>query len=524
MTRTRKKKRKTFSSNNGDRNPGLIFMLLMGIDVGTTGAKAAVFDELGVQKGYGFEEYGVNCPEPGRAEQDPEEVWRITKRVIAKAASESGPDIGAISVSVQGDAVIPIDGNRAALAPAQLGMDYRGTVEAARCGELFGGKELFRKTGIRPHPINSIVKVLWIKNNEPDLFEKTRKFGTYGDFILGKLGSDEAVIDHTMASRSMAMDLASCSWSEEILGPLGIPAEKLGRIAAPAVRVGKLPSFLAGELGIKAGAAIVTGGHDQTCAAMGAGIVKEGMALDSHGTAEVVSTAFVRPRLDDLMYESYYPCYLHAAKDLYFTFSLNHTAGILLKWFVEGFCGEDAVEAEKTGKRLYELALQKDDDSRPSPVMVFPSFNGSGTPTCVTSAKGAILGLTLSTTRHDIARAINEALSFELKINLDTFKKAGIDISLIRCVGGGARSPIGLQSKADITGLSFAVLQVREAACLGAAMLAGISEGVYSGPSETAGLVHIAGVYEPEKAKADLYEPRFNIYRKYYNMILDIRL
>jgi xylulokinase len=283
-------------------------MLLMGIDVGTTGAKAAVFDEAGSQRGYGFQEYGVSCPGPGLAEQDAEEVWRVTKRVMAEAAARSGPDIAALALSVQGDAVIPAGRDRRALAPAQLGMDYRGTAEAGYAESVFGGPWLFRHTGMRPHPLNSLVKILWIKNHRPELFEKTWKFTTYADYILGKLGSDDMVIDYTMASRTMALDLRAKAWSVPLLEGLGIPPEKLSSVIPSGRAAGRLPASLAGELGIRAGAMIVSGGHDQTCAALGAGIAGENMALDSHGTAEVVSTAFSRPRLDDLMYESFYPC------------------------------------------------------------------------------------------------------------------------------------------------------------------------------------------------------------------------
>jgi xylulokinase len=317
----------------------------------------------------------------------------------------------------------------------------------------------------------------------------------------------------------MALDLKTKKWSIPVLGRLEIPEEKFTSVIPSARIVGRLSAALAGELGIRAGAMIVSGGHDQTCAALGAGIVRENMALDSHGTAEVVSTAFFRPRLDDLMYDSFYPCYLHAVPDMYFTFSLNHTGGILLKWFVENFCGEDAVEAGKKGGRLYEVVLQKGYTGDPSPVMVLPHFNGSGTPTCHTGAKGAILGLTMDTTRHDIARAINEALSFELRINLETLDRAGIEISRLRCAGGGARSPIGLQSKADITGLPFSTLKIREAACLGGAMLAGMAAGVYKDAGEAAQIVQIDTTWDPDMKNHGRYEERFDIYKQIYDTL-----
>lgn len=496
-------------------------MLLLGIDVGTTGAKAAVFDEDGNQRGYGFEEYGVNSPAPGYAEQDAEEVWNIAKRVIACATRQSGPDIRALSLSVQGDAVLPIDSTRRALAPVQLGMDYRARQECALCEKQFGSRHLFELTGMRPHPLNSLLKILWIKNHRPDLYERAWKFVTYADFLLAKLGSDEIVIDHTMASRTMAWDLRARKWSEEILDGLGIPEQKLARPVPSGTEVGTVSGTLAEELGIRPGARIVAGGHDQTCAALGAGITEEDVALDSHGTAEVVSAAFARPRLDDVMFRSYYPCYVHTVPGMFFTFALNHTGGILLKWFVENFCQSDRAEAERTGTRLYEYVVRAA-KSGPSPLMVLPYFNGSGTPACDLGAKGAILGLTLSSTRYDVAKAILEALSFEMRVNLETLRGAGVKIAQLRCVGGGARSPVGLQNKADITGLPVSTLKVREAACLGAAILAGAAAGAYRSIREGAQVAVPDATYYPNAEAGRLYDEKYCIYAGLYDKMKQI--
>lgn len=496
-------------------------MLLLGIDVGTTGAKAAVFDEDGNLHGYGFEEYGVDTPAPGRAEQDAELVWGITKRVIAQAARQSGPEIRALSLSVQGDAVLPIDPERRALAPVQLGMDYRAVEESARCEERYGSLRLFQLTGMRPHPLNSLLKILWIKNHRPELYEKAWKFVTYADFLLAKLGSDEIVIDFSMASRTMAWDLKGQKWSREILDGLGIPEQKLAKPVPSGTAVGTVPEALAEELGIRAGALIVAGGHDQTCAALGAGITGENLALDSHGTAEVVSAAFREPRLDETMFRSYYPCYLHTVPGMYFTFALNHTGGILLKWFVENFCQNDREAAEQAGFRLYEYVLHMAKEG-PSPLMVLPYFNGRSTPICDLQAKGAILGLTLSSTRYDIAKAILESLSFEMRVNLETLRSAGVGITGLRCVGGGARSPIGLQNKADITGLPVSTLKVREAACLGAAILAASAAGACGSVREGAEIVATARTYYPDPAASRLYEDRYCIYAGLYDRMKTI--
>lgn len=496
-------------------------MLVLGIDIGTTGAKAAVFQLDGTIRGYAFQEYDILYPKPGLAEQDAEQIWQITKKVIQKAVSGIGDEVAALSLSVQGDAVIPIDKNRDALSFAQLGMDYRGTAESAYLEDTVGAKELFGKTGMRPHPMNSLTKILWIKTHQAALYEKTYKFVTYADFILGKLGSDELVIDYTMASRTMAFCLKDREWDKEILDRCGIPAEKFSKPVPSGTIVGTISPRLASEVGLNPNTKLVSGGHDQTCAAFGAGIAAENIALDSHGTAEVISTAFCRPHLDDIMFESFYPCYQHIVPDMYFTFSLNHTGGVLLKWFVENFCHEDQMLALKHSEQVYSYVLEhfpKD----PSPLIVLPYFNGSGTPTCNLDLKGAFLGLTMGTTRYDIGKAIIESLSYELKVNLDTMKKAGIAITELRSVGGGARSPIGLQNKADILGMPVSTLRIREAACLGAALSAALAINQYSGADDAISVVHVGRTYEPDWNTHKVYMERYSIYSGLYDTMKSI--
>ncbi len=494
-------------------------MHLLGLDVGTTGTKAVVFDLEGNIKGYGFREYGMICESPGQAEQDSRLVWQLTREVIRQAVSESGTgDIKALSLSVQGDAIIPVDGNCRPLYHALLGMDYRPFSQAERCEALFGGKRLFEMTGMRPHPLNSLMKIMWLKDNEPEIFGKTYKFMTYADFILSKLGAPP-VIDYTMASRTMAFELAKKKWSGKILETVGIAEESLSIPVQSGEVVGEINPSLAEELGLPKGMLLVAGGHDQTCAALGAGVIRENIAIDSHGTAEVVSSAFNEPRLSDLMYHSFYPCYCHTKRDMYFTFSLNHIGGLLLKWYRDNLGTAELLQAEEKEISAYDLIVGKTAPG-PSPVLVLPHFNGSGTPWCDLESKGAMLGLTMATTRHDIAKGILDSLTYELRINIERMKEAGIAIHDLRCVGGGARSPVWLQIKADVTGCKVSTLKVREAACLGAAILAGTAAGAYSSVDEGVGCsVSIKDEYLPDPVMKTLYEEKYFIYRDVYDTL-----
>ena len=491
-------------------------MFLLGLDVGTTGCKAVVFDLDGNIKGYGFHEYDVICEKSGYAEQDPERVWGLTKLVIKQAVAEcSIKNIKALSLSVQGDAIIPVDKGIKPLHNTLLGMDYRSKKQGERCAEIFGDRKLFDLTGMRPHPMNSLTKILWLKEFTPDVYKKTYKFMTYADFILAKLGA-EPVVDFSMASRTMAFDLKAGKWSEDILNKVDVSLDMLSKAVPSGQVVGEINTQLANELGINKGMLLISGGHDQPCAAIGAGVVEEKIAIDSHGTAEVLSTAFDKPMLNDHMYSGYYPCYCHARNGMYFTFALNHIGGILFKWYRDNLGHAEVKEAKELGMGTYAL-MELKAPKGPSSVLILPHFNGSGTPWCDLDSKGAIIGLTMATTRHDIVKGILDSLTYELRINIETMRQAGISIDQLRSVGGAAKSPIWLQIKADITGCAVATLKVREAACLGAALLAGTAVNGYENLKEAVKqTVLLKDIYYPDENLKKLYDEKYLVYKDLY--------
>jgi xylulokinase len=363
--------------------------------------------------------------------------------------------------------------------------------------------------------MNSIVKAVWLKEHRPEVFKRAWKIVTYADFILGKLGG-EAVIDWTMASRTMAFDLQRRSWSLDLLRSLGIDPNLLSRPEPSGVAAGGLRAEVAGAIGLEPGALLVTGGHDQTCAALGAGVNREGIGVLSAGTADVLSTVLRVPMVNEAMFAGYYPCYFHAKSDLYFTFALNHIGGILFRWYRDTLGGEEVRAARAAGLDPYDVMVASIPDG-PSPIMVLPHFNGSGNPTCDMGSRGAMVGLTLATTRGDIVKAILESLAFEMRGNLDYWTTAGIDVKELRAVGGGAKSPRWLQIRADVLGRPVTTLKVREAACLGAAILAGTAAGVYSSLDEAiVATVRLRDVYEPAPDRVQAYEKRYAVYQELY--------
>jgi len=497
-------------------------MLLMGIDIGTTRCKVIIFDPQGNIIGSNLKEYGIISDDSGKAEQDAELIWKITCSVIRRAIKNiKKNDIKALSLSVQGDAIIPVDNKFNAIHNTILGIDYRSKENLELCEEVFGSRKLFNITGMRPHPINALMKILWLKKHIPDIYNKAWRITTYEDYILGKLGT-EPVIDYTMASRTMAFDLKKRNWSDEILNKFNLRYDLFNKVKPSGTEIGKINKNVADDLGLSRDVILVTGGHDQTCAALGAGLIKKGIGLISTGTAEVLSTIFPKPILTDVMFNNYYPCYLYVNENMYFTFSLNHVGGLLLEWYKDNFENIIAFDQGQSKKDIYEYLLSKVPD-KPSKILFLPHLNGSGTPWCDFSSKGAIIGLKTSTTRYDILRAILESLTYELKINMEMMKSAGLEIKNLRAVGGGAKSPLWLQIKSDILNQPINILKVRESACLGTAILAGSATGIYSSIQEGVNITSkISQTIYPDKKRMYQYQDIFSVYKQIYPALIPI--
>jgi xylulokinase len=499
-------------------------MSLIGLDIGTTGCKAIVFSSEGKILGQGAREYSILTPHPNWAEQDAEQVWRLAWDALREAVATAGDDPPqALALSCQGEAVIPVDEKGAALRPAILGMDTRTDAENDWLAERFGAENLFNRTGMPMHTINTLPKLLWLQRNEPEIWKTAQQFLLYEDFFLRRMGG-KAAISHCLASRTQMYDLATGDWADDILTECDIDPERLAPLAPDGGGVvGTLRQDLAEELELSGEVLLVSGGHDQACAATGSGVVEAGLAMVSTGTAEVVEVAMDTPALDEALREGNISVYRHVVPGLYLAMTLNHSGGLLLRWYRDTVCQWEREQAQTSGQDAYDLILG-DAPAGPTGLMVLPHFSGSGTPWLDTSSKGAILGLTFATTRPILARAVLEGLTFELRINLDLLREAGVMINELHAVGGGARSPLWLQLKADICQVPLRVPQVTEAACLGAALLAGTAFGVYPDlATAVAQTVHLERQVEPQPDSVSAYDARYQLYRQVYPTLIELQ-
>lgn len=484
-------------------------MSVIAIDLGTTGCKAAVLDG-GRVLGSSYRHYSYSTPREGWAEQNAEDVWRLVSGTVQEALRSTGgtPSIVAVCASVQGDAIIPIDADGRALHPAILGMDTRSQREAAEIEAQFGRLPLYTATGMPCEPLNAITKIWWLVREHSELRDRLWKYVHYGEFLLMKMAGVPA-LDFTMASRTMAFDPVRKDWVPEILDFVGVTPAQLGNLAPPGAPVGIVLKSVAEEWGIDRNALVVLGGHDQCMAAVGAGVIESDLACYSMGTAEVISACLDGPRMTSSMLQSNYPCYCHAVPDQYFTISLNQSGGLSLEWFQE-----KVLQFGRLSEAIGDIQV------RPSQVLFLPHIVGSGTPSCDYLSRGSFLGLSLTTGRGEMLQAVADALAFEARLNLDTWELLDIQVAELRAVGGGAQSARMLELKATVLNRPICTLRNREAALLGAAMLAQCAVGEFNDlMSARAECVRIESTIEPRVSAIEAYAAAYERFRQLYGTL-----
>ena len=497
-------------------------MNLIGLDIGTTSCKANLFNEQGSLLFTASREYPVEFPHPSWAEQDLERVWQLAQEALREAIRKAKiAEVAALALSVHGEAVTPVDAEGKALRPTILGMDTRTEAQNAWLRQHLGAEHLFRHTGMPIHTINTLPKLLWLKEHEPEIWNETAQFLLVEDFLIRKM-TGRAVISACLASRTQLFDLAKGDWSTEILAALGLDRSRLAEVQSSGTAVGAMIPEMATSLGLARPPQIVTGGHDQACGALGVGLTSPGLAMVSTGTAEVVEVALPSPVVSQPLFEGNISMYRHVVPGLFLAMTLNHSGGLILRWFRDQFCEPQLAAAARSGENPYDLILREAPDG-PTSLLLLPHLSGSGTPTFDTASKGALLGLNFGTTRAEIAKAILEGLTFELRLNLDFLQASEVQIDVLRAIGGGAKSPLWLQLKADITGIPVAVPSVTEASGLGAVILAGVGAGIYPDSCQAIeSILEFEKRIEPQSETRKAYQARFEIYRDLYPTVKSI--
>jgi xylulokinase len=452
---------------------------LLGVDVGTTGVKAVAFDGAGRMLCYSYREYAIAAPQPGWAEWDPEALWQATAQVITEAAAgakATGDPVTALAVCCLGLTFVPVDAQGKAVHPFIVAQDTRGVQELRWLEETFGQDRLAAITGLPSSPLYPLSKLLWLRKHRPEVFAVTRKILLVHDYVCLRLGLPP-VTDYSLGSSFMVMDRRTHTWSRELLAHAQLDETLLPEMRPAGTTLGTVTEAQASALGLSPRTSVIVGGFDQMAGALGAGLVESGMAVDAIGTVDCITATLPSAAAAEGLLQGRHPRHPHVVAGLDTTLAYCFSGGSVLRWYRDTFGAAEQLVAGRAGLDVYDL-LTAQIPAGLSPVMLLPHFLGSGTPSCDPTSKGALLGLTLSTTRGDIIKAILEGVCFEMRANLESLARAGVQVRTVRAVGGGARSPAWLQLKADILGCPVSTVKVSEAGCQAMAMLAGVATGV----------------------------------------------
>ncbi len=492
-------------------------MSLMGIDVGTTGCKVVAFDETGAVLAQAGREYPLLNPNPGWYELDPDQVWDYLRDCLRQVNARIAHDpVTAAALSSQGEAMIPLDQDGRVLANSPVSSDRRNARQTAEMEAELGAERIFEITGQPMSSIYTLPKILWWRDNQPKILERTWKYLCYVDFVAFKLGCEPA-IDYSMAARTLAFDVHRFDWSDELLAAGHVRRDQLAQPRPSGQVIGEIPPKLAAELGFHGTVKVVTGGHDQPAGALGAGVIEPGAAMYSIGTTVALVAVTEKPRPEMLEYNV--SCYPHAAPGSYIALSGNQTGGRLLRWYRDELGAAEQAIAEAGGRDVYEVIVEQIDDA-PGQLLLLPYFVGSGGLHNDPVASGALLGLSFDSKRADIVKAILEGLTYEQALCIRLLNEIGVAVERITAIGGGSRSERWMQIKADIANLPLSVIHTSEAASLGVAMLAGYATGVYASVEEAAAeIVQTRKTFTPRPERVPHYQRQLSRYQALYRAL-----
>ncbi len=459
-------------------------MNFLGLDFGTTSLKAAVFD-LNGNCMFSHEETYELIHQNGFIEFNAEQYWNILKRTIDAVTQQFS--ISALAIDTQCETMILADEYGNPLCNAIVWLDNRGKEEALKIKEDFGNELIYNLTG--QCDISGIwpaCKLLWIKNNLPDIWKKTRKIFLLEDYLLYKL-TGKFVTQKTLQSSSLYLDIQKGCWWEKMLEYIGIDEEILPRLLDSGKYVGNYN-----------GIHVATSAMDQAAGAIGAGIFKEGMISEMTGTAMALfSPTDIMPVYHKKLLV---PCHINVTTR-YAVMPWISTAGMALKWFRDNFMREMTYSDID---RLAEKASAGSDG-----LMFFPHLCGSTHPIYNPEAKGSFYGIKLSHGKQHFARAILESVAYMLRNSISSLSQ---DISIIHSIGGSSKSDLWCQIKADVTQKTIKTLKEREPACKGSAILAGLAVNEYSSLEDACKkAVFVDRIY---KQQTDVYEKLYKEYAK----------
>ena len=487
----------------------------LGIDSSTTATKAILIDATGRVLAVGVSEYAYDAPHPLWSEQAPGLWAQATVSSIRSALAQSAVDpfdVVSIGLTGQMHGLVLLDASGDVLRPAILWNDQRTGDQCDEIRRRIGKQRLIQITGNDALAGFTASKILWVQDNEPDVWAQTRHILLPKDYVrftlTGELGMDKAG-----GSGTQLFDLAQRSWSDEITAALEIPAALLPPTFEGSAITGRLTETAAEATGLRTGTPVVAGGGDQAAAAVGTGAVREGIVSLSLGTSGVVFATTDAPAIDP---EGRLHAFCHAVPGKWHLMGVMLSAAGSLRWF------RDALAPGVEFGALVEEASAIPPGSEG--LLFLPYLTGERTPHPDPLARGAFAGLTVQHTRSHFVRAVLEGVAFGLRDSFELMKSAGLaDIQQVRITGGGAQSPVWRQILADVLNTELVTVNSAEGAAYGAALLAGVGAGVWPDvESACDATIQITGTTAPDPDHMQAYQPLYSLYRQLYPALKSI--
>ena len=478
-------------------------MLIFGIDVGTTGTKAAIIDEKGCVLGKGYQEYSLITTPEGGVEQNAEDWWDATVyavRTAIKNAAVSPGDIAAVSFSTQGGTTVAVDEKIRPLRNADTWMDRKAQKECQELCQTIGEDSVYRKTGWQPNPAFDPAKIRRLKSQESEVYKKAAYYLTTPEYIAYKM-TGRLAIDPTNAAMRQIFNINAGAWDQALLDFAQIEPRQLPEVLPTGEEIGALTNEAAEILGLLPGVRVFNGAHDQYCAAIGSGAVNTGDMLLSTGTTWVVVGVTDKP----LFTENFLSPGIHPCKGKYGNIASLRSAGSALKW-LKSLCREDFATIDAEAEKRRESAQN---------LLYYPYYAGAGFPHNNDRLNACVMGMELRHDQFDLSLALMEGVAFETRQVLDAFAETGGRISALKMVGGATNSPVWSKLTCNITGCGIRLAKEPDTCCVGAAMLAAVGVGLYKDfDSAVNGMVQYAADYLPEEETAAFYTEKFERYKK----------
>lgn len=492
--------------------------LLLGIDLGTSGTKTVLFDSDGRRLASHTVEYPLYQPKNGWAEQDPEDWWRAVQETVRTVLAKSGAkpeDIRGIGIAGQMHGLVMLDSQGQVLRKAILWCDGRTQAQCDEITQTVGREKLLAITANPALTGFTAGKILWVREHEPELYEKCRHILLPKDYIRYKL-TGEFATEVSDASGMNLLDVPQRQWSGEILSLLGIDRSLLGEMYESCQVTGKVTKAAAEATGLAEGTVVVGGAGDNAAAAIGTGVVEEGKAFTTLGTSGVIFANAGQVTIDP---QGRVHTFCSAVPGAWTVMSCTLSAGLSLQWFRNQFCPAERETAAALGVDPYELMTA---EAEKSPIganrlIYLPYLMGERSPLLDSDARGVFFGLSAIHTRGDLVRAVLEGVAYSQRQCLDVFREMGVDVSDMAICGGGGRSPLWRQMLSDLYNCPVKTIASEQGPALGVAILAGVGAGVYDTVAQgCAAAVRTGEESTPDSGRSAAYEPYYNLYRSLY--------